>query len=231
MLTDVLRDAWQQYRRHPLALLPAIALQFSPALDDSPSWLQIAVGLPQFLLALLVNLFLIVWLAGAVDGSGTLARDALRTAARSMLRSLPVALVAFLYVGVALYLATAMVTGSGDQIADEQLPIVAIGSAPLVVAMIAFLAVAFQPVALDGAKAFPALAISHRVAWSWFGICLLISLPDGIHWALDAQPLPLAARLAMWTAVGLTLPFTLGMANALYLRTRVPAEPEPADRP
>jgi hypothetical protein len=230
MLTDVLRDAWQQYRRHPLALVPAVALQFAPSLDDSPWWVLLAVAIPQFALALLVSLFLIAWLAGAVDGSGTTAGQALRMAFRSFWRAVPVALLSVLYVTVALELAGAMLGEGTTDLSDDRLAMLAIGSAPLVVGLVAFLAVSVQPVVLDKARPLTAIAISHRVAWSWFGICLLLTLPDGLHWALDSQELSWPLRIGTWIVAGVLWPFTTGMANALYLRTRVAAEPEPADQ-
>src|SRR5215210_6798281 len=68
MFAAVLRDAWRQYRRRPLAAAITLAVGGLPVFlePDDP---VLAVPLAVFLLGagLLVELFLVSWLAGAID--------------------------------------------------------------------------------------------------------------------------------------------------------------------
>ena len=68
MFAAVLRDAWRQYRRRPLAAVITVVVGGLPVFLE-PEEAVLAVPLAVVLLAagLLVELFLVSWLAGAID--------------------------------------------------------------------------------------------------------------------------------------------------------------------
>jgi len=78
MFVAVVRDAWRQYRRRPLAAVVAVVVGGLPVFlePDDP---LVAVPLAVALLAagLLVELFLVAYLAGALDPAPSPASAAL----------------------------------------------------------------------------------------------------------------------------------------------------------
>ena len=72
MFTAVLRDAWRQYRRRPLAAVLTVVVGGLPVFLD-PDDPLLAVPLAIFLLGagLLLELFLVAWLAGALEEAPT----------------------------------------------------------------------------------------------------------------------------------------------------------------
>jgi hypothetical protein len=178
---------------------------------------------------LLVELFLVSWLAGALDPVPTPAATALATLRRTIGPGLRAGLLRAGYLLLALLVGLLLFGSRSEEPlpASEQTKL-AIGLWPLFAIAFAFLAVLTQRVVLGGERRVrQAAAASHRVASAHFPICLLIGL-------LQASGLVLASLVtAFWMLAGLSIllaladPYVIGMSNALYLRTR--ADQEPAD--
>jgi hypothetical protein len=228
MLTAVLRDAWRQYRRRPLAAVITVVVGGLPVFlePDDP---LVAVPLAVALLAagLLVELFLVAWLAGVLDPAPSSAATALATTRRAIGPGVRAGLLRAAYLLLALIVGLLLFGSreSGPLPESEQTKL-AVGLWPLFAIAFAFLAVLMQRVVLGGERRVrQAAAVSHRVASAHFPLCLLIGL-------LQACGLVLASlSLDFWMLAGLTLllaladPYLIGMCNALYLRTRADQEP------
>jgi hypothetical protein len=180
---------------------------------------------------LLVELFLVSWLASAIDPAPppTPAAAALATMRRTIGPGVRAGLLRAFYLLGALVVGL-LLFGSRD---SEPLPSseqtkLAIGLWPLFGFAFAFLAVLMQRVVLGGErKVRQAASVSHRVASAYFPLCLLIGL-------LQASGLVLASLVVeFWALAVLSIlhaladPYLIAMSNALYLRTR--AEQEPVD--
>ena len=230
MFVAVLRDAWRQYRRRPLAAVLAVVVGGLPVFLE-PDEPLVAVPLAVVLLAagLLVELFLVSWLASAIDPapSPTPAAAALATMRRTIGPGVRAGLLRAFYLLAALTVGL-LLFGSRD---SEPLPSseqtkLAIGLWPLFGFAFAFLAVLMQRVVLGGErKVRQAASVSHRVASAYFPLCLLIGL-------LQASGLVLASLVVeFWVLAVLSIllaladPYLIGMSNALYLRTRADQEP------
>jgi hypothetical protein len=228
MLAAVLRDAWRQYRRRPLAALLTVVVGGLPVFVE-PGDPLVAVPLAVALLAagLLVELFLVAWLAGALDPAPSSAAAALATTRRAIGPGVRAGLLRAVYLLLALMVGLLLFGSreSGPLPESEQTKL-AVGLWPLFAIAFAFLAVLMQGVVLGGARRVrQAAAVSHRVASAHFPLCLLIGL-------LQASGLVLASlSLEFWMLAGLSLllaladPYLIGMSNALYLRTRADQEP------
>jgi hypothetical protein len=228
MLAAVLRDAWRQYRRRPLAALITVVVGGLPVFlePDDP---LVAVPLAVALLAagLLVELFLVAWLAGALDPAPSSVAMALATTRRAIGPGVRAGLLRAAYLLLALMVGLLLFGSreSGPLPESEQTKL-AVGLWPLFAIAFAFLAVLMQRVVLGGERRVrQASAVSHRVASAHFPLCLLIGL-------LQACGLVLASvSLEFWMVAGLTIlialadPYLIGMCNALYLRTRADQEP------
>jgi hypothetical protein len=228
MLTAVLRDAWRQYRRRPLAAVITVVVGGLPVFlePDDP---LVAVPLAVALLAagLLVELFLVAWLAGVLDPAPSSAATALATTRRAIGPGVRAGLLRAAYLLLALTVGLLLFGSreSGPLPESEQTKL-AVGLWPLFAIAFAFLAVLMQRVVLGGERRVrQAAAVSHRVASAHFPLCLLIGL-------LQACGLVLASlSLEFWMLAGLTMllaladPYLIGMCNALYLRTRADQEP------
>ncbi|HEX8133095.1 MAG TPA: hypothetical protein VF880_06670, partial [Actinomycetes bacterium] len=85
MFVAVLRDAWRQYRRRPLAAVVTVAVGGLPVFVDPHSPL-LAIPYTVLLLVagLLVELFLVAWRAGALTPVPTAAADALAATRRAI---------------------------------------------------------------------------------------------------------------------------------------------------
>ena len=228
MFAAVLGDAWRQYRRRPLAAVLTVVVGGLPVFLD-PDDPLLAVPLAIFLLGagLLVELFLVAWLAGALDPAPTSAPAALAVMRRTIAPGVRAGLLRAAYLLLALMVGL-LLFGSRD---SEPLPSseqakLAVGLWPLFGVAFAFLAVLMQRVVLGGERRVrQAAGVSHRVASAYFPICLVIGL-------LQASGLVLASLVAeFWMLAGLTMllaladPYLIGMCNALYLRTRADQEP------
>jgi hypothetical protein len=229
MFAAVLRDAWRQYRRRPLAAVLTVVVGGLPVFLD-PDDPLLAVPLAIFLLGagLLVELFLVAWLAGALDPAPTSAPAALAVMRRTIAPGVRAGLLRAAYLLLAL-LVGLLLFGSRDS--AEPLPQseqakLAIGLWPLFGVAFAFLAVLMQRVVLGGERRVrQAAGVAHRVASAHFPICLLIGL-------LQACGLVVASLVAeFWVLAVLSIvlaladPYLIGMCNALYLRTRADQEP------
>jgi hypothetical protein len=230
MFVAVLRDAWRQYRRRPLAAVLAVVVGGLPVFLE-PDEPLVAVPLAVVLLAagLLVELFLVSWLASAIDPapSPTPAAAALATMRRTIGPGVRAGLLRAFYLLAALTVGLLLFGSreSGPLPESEQTKL-AIGLWPLFGFAFAFLAVLMQRVVLGGErKVRQAASVSHRVASAHFPLCLLIGL-------LQASGLVLASLVVeFWVLAVLSIllaladPYLIGMSNALYLRTRADQEP------
>jgi hypothetical protein len=228
MFAAVVRDAWRQYRRRPLAAVLTVVVGGLPVFLD-PDDPVLAIPLAIFLLGagLLVELFLVAWLAGALEEAPTSAPAALAVMRRTIAPGLRAGLLRAAYLLLALMVGL-LLFGSRD---SEPLPTseqakLAIGLWPLFGVAFAFLAVLMQRVVLGGERRVrQAAGVSHRVASAYFPICLVIGL-------LQACGLVVASLVAeFWMLAVLSIvlaladPYLIGMCNALYLRTRADQEP------
>jgi hypothetical protein len=232
MFAAVLRDAWRQYRRRPLAAVITVVVGGLPVFLE-PEDPVLAVPLAVILLAagLLVELFLVSWLAGAIDPapSPTPAAAALATMRRTIGPGVRAGLLRAFYLLGALMVGL-LLFGSreGGPLPESEQTKLAVGLWPLFGVAFAFLAVLMQRVVLGGERRVrQAAGVSHRVASAHFPLCLLIGL-------LQASGLVLASLVVeFWVLAVLSIllaladPYLIGMCNALYLRTR--AEQEPVD--
>jgi len=230
MFVAVLRDAWRQYRRRPLAAVLAVVVGGLPVFLE-PDEPLVAVPLAVVLLAagLLVELFLVSWLASAIDPapSPTPSAAALATMRRTIGPGVRAGLLRAFYLLAALTVGLLLFGSreSGPLPESEQTKL-AIGLWPLFGFAFAFLAVLMQRVVLGGErKVRQAASVSHRVASAHFPLCLLIGL-------LQASGLVLASLVVeFWVLAVLSIllaladPYLIGMCNALYLRTRADQEP------
>jgi len=228
MLVAVLRDAWRQYRRRPLAALITVVVGGLPVFLE-PGDPLVAVPLAVALLAagLLVELFLVAWLAGVLDPAPSSAATALATTRRAIGPGVRAGLLRAAYLLLALMVGL-LLFGSRETgpVPESEQTKLAVGLWPLFAIAFAFLAVLMQRVVLGGERRVrQAAAVSHRVASAHFPLCLLIGL-------LQACGLVLASlSLEFWMLAGLTMllaladPYLIGMCNALYLRTRADQEP------
>jgi hypothetical protein len=232
MLAAVLRDAWRQYRRRPLAAVITVVVGGLPVFLE-PEDPVLAVPLAVVLLAagLLVELFLVSWLAGAIDPAPppAPAAAALATMRRTIGPGVRAGLLRAFYLLGALMVGL-LLFGSreGGPLPESEQTKLAVGLWPLFGVAFAFLAVLMQRVVLGGERRVrQAAGVSHRVASAHFPLCLLIGL-------LQASGLVLASLVVeFWVLAVLSIllaladPYLIGMCNALYLRTR--AEQEPVD--
>jgi hypothetical protein len=234
MFAAVLRDAWRQYRRRPLAAVITVVVGGLPVFLE-PEDPVLAVPLAVVLLAagLLVELFLISWLAGAIDPAPSPTATPAAAALANMRRTIGPGVRAGLL--RAFYLLGALMVGlllfgsrEGGPLPESEQTKLAVGLWPLFGVAFAFLAVLMQRVVLGGERRVrQAAGVSHRVASAHFPLCLLIGL-------LQASGLVLASLVVeFWVLAVLSIllaladPYLIGMCNALYLRTR--AEQEPVD--
>jgi hypothetical protein len=227
VLIDVVREAFQQCRRRPLAVVLALAsagleVLLNYALLATPAGVR-ALGLVAATAALfLISLFLIPYLADGLLDQPPKARSAWTSAVAAVVPALRVTLVMIAYVMLALLIA-GMFAGVGGSDADpaEQIPRLLLGSAPLVAFAIAFLAVALQRVVIGGERrALLAAAFAHKVAAAHFPVCLVIGLLYSAQLVVAGRDLSFTAVLAAAAITGLLRAWVPAMANSLYLRTR-----------
>jgi hypothetical protein len=222
----VLRDAWRQYRRRPLAAVVTVAVGGLPVFVDPHSPL-LAIPYTVLLLVagLLVELFLVAWLAGALTPIPTAAADALAATRRAIGPGVRAWLLRVGYLLLAL-LVGLLLFGPRDSEAlprPEQTKL-AIGLWPLFGFALAFLAVLMQPVVLDRQRVRQAAALSHRVAAANFPLCLLIGLAQASGLVLASFNLQFTVMAVVAIVLALADPFLVGMSNALYLRARATVE-------
>jgi hypothetical protein len=230
MFAAVLRDAWRQYRRRPLAAVIAVAVGGLPVFlqPDDP---VVAVPLAVLLLGagLLVELFLVAWLAGALDPAPPPAAAALARMRGAIGPGVRAGLLRALYLLLALMVGL-LLFGSreGGPLSESEQTKLAVGLWPLFGVAFAFLAVLMQRVVLGGERRVrQAAGASHRVASAHFPICLLIGLLQASGLVMAGLVVEFWLLAALSILLALADPYLIGMSNALYLRTR--AEQEPVD--
>jgi hypothetical protein len=230
MFAAVLRDAWRQYRRRPLAAVITVVVGGLPVFlePDDP---VVAVPLAVLLLGagLLVELFLVAWLAGALDPAPPPAAAALATMRGAIGPGVRAGLLRALYLVLALMVGL-LLFGSreGGPLPESEQTKLAVGLWPLFGVAFAFLAVLMQRVVLGGErKVRQAASASHRVASAHFPICLLIGLLQASGLVMASLVVEFWLLAALSILLALADPYLIGMSNALYLRTR--AEQEPVD--
>jgi hypothetical protein len=170
---------------------------------------------------LLVELFMVAWLAGALAPVPTAAADALAATRRAIGPGVRAWLLRVGYLLLAL-LVGLLLFGPRDSEAlprPEQTKL-AIGLWPLFGFALAFLAVLMQPVVLDRQRVRQAAALSHRVAAANFPLCLLIGLAQASGLVLASFNLRFTVMAVLAIVLALADPFLVGMSNALYLRAR-----------
>ena len=229
MFAAVLRDAWRQYRRRPLAAVLAVVVGGLPVfLDPDDPLLAVPLAIVLLGAGLLLELFLVTWLAGALEAAPASAQAALATMRRTIAPGVRAGLLRAAYLLLALMVGLLLFGSrdSGEPLPDSEQAKLAIGLWPLFGIAFAFLAVLMQRVVLGGERRVrQAAGVAHRVASAHFPICLLIGL-------LQASGLVLASLVAeFWVLAVLSIllalvdPYLIGMCNALYLRTRADQEP------
>ena len=230
MLLAVVHDAWRQYRRRPLAAVLAVVVGGLPVFlePDDP---LLAVPLAVVLLGagLLVELFLVAWLAGALQDPPPPAAAALATVRGTIGPGVRAGLLRALYLLAALMVGL-LLFGSreGGQLPESEQTKLAVGLWPLFGVALAFLAVLMQRVVLGGERRVrQAAGASHRVASAHFPICLLIGLLQASGLVIASLVVEFWLLAALSILLALADPYLIGMCNALYLRTR--ADQEPAD--
>jgi len=235
------RDAWRQYRHRPLAIaltaaVPALTILVAAA----PLALQALVQVAALVLGFLLELFLVAYLAGALGVRAQPAPDpgdqpppaadpgrpqpgvaeAWAATRRSILPGLRAELLRLSYV-LAAILGSLLLLGGVQEDSVAQRTRLLTGSSPLIGFMLAFLVVLRQPIVLHGERrVLAAAALSHRVASSWFPLCLGIGLIDAAAVAVGNLPLRTGMVVLLGAAGALAQPYLVGISNALYLRTR-----------
>jgi hypothetical protein len=230
MFAAVLRDAWRQYRRRPLAAVITVVVGGLPVFLE-PEDPVLAVPLAVVLLAagLLVELFLISWLAGAIDPapSPTPAAAALATMRRTIGPGVRAGLLRAFYLLGALMVGL-LLFGSreGGPLPESEQTKLAVGLWPLFGVAFAFLAVLMQRVVLGGERRVrQAAGVSHRVASAHFPLCLLIGLLQASGLVVASLVIEFWVLAVLSILLALADPYLIGMCNALYLRTRSDQEP------
>ena len=230
MFAAVLRDAWRQYRRRPLAAVITVVVGGLPVFLN-PGDPVLAVPLAVVLLAagLLVELFLVAWLAGALDPAPPPAAAALATMRGTIGPGVRAGLLRALYLVLALMVGLLLFgPREGGPLPPSDQTKLAVGLWPLFGVAFAFLAVLMQRVVLGGDRRVrQAASVSHRVASAHFPICLLIGLLQASGLVMASLVVEFWLLAALSILLALADPYLIGMSNALYLRTR--AEQEPAD--
>ena len=232
MFAAILRDAWRQYRRRPLAAVITVVVGGLPVFLE-PEDPLLAVPLAVVLLAagLLVELFLISWLAGAIDPapSPTPAAAALATMRRTIGPGVRAGLLrAFDLLGALMVGLLLFGSREGGPLPESEQTKLAVGLWPLFGVAFAFLAVLMQRVVLGGERRVrQAAGVSHRVASAHFPLCLLIGLLQASGLVVASLVIEFWVLAVLSILLALADPYLIGMCNALYLRTR--AEQEPVD--
>jgi len=228
MFVAVVRDAWRQYRRRPLAAVITVVVGGLPVFlePDDP---LLAVPLALLLLAagLLVELFLVAYLAGALDPAPPPAAAALATLRRTIGPGVRAGLLRAGYLLLALIVGL-LLFGSREEgpLPRSEQTKLAIGLWPLFAIAFAFLAVLNQRVVLGGERRVrQAAAVSHRVASAHFPICLVIGLLQASGLVLASLVVEFRLMAGLSILLALADPYLIGMSNALYLRTRADQEP------
>lgn len=228
MFAAIVRDAWRQYRRRPLAALVTVVVGGLPVfLQPNDSLVAVPLAIVLLAAGLLLELFLVAWLAGALDPVPTTAAAAFATMRRCIGPGVRAGLLRAGYLLLALMVGL-LLFGSRDSepLPEAEQTKLAVGLWPLFGFAFAFLAVLTQRVVLGGErKVRQAAAVSHRVAAAHFPICLLIGLLQASGLVLTSLVLNFTLMAILSILLALVDPYLIGASNALYLRTRSDQEP------
>jgi hypothetical protein len=229
----ILQDAWRQYRRRPLAVVLAMALGLAQVpLTLAAESVQLLVTIPILILNLLLELFLIAYLAGALGSEPPSPSAALAAATRSFAPGIRAYLLKGVY-AVPAFLIGILLLSPGDTgtlTSSEQAKFF-IGLAPLFAFAWAFLVVLPQRVVLDNERrVIKGASVAYRVAAAHFPICLAIALVDAVSLVAAGLPTGVAGLAAVMAVLSLLEPFRIAMGNALFLRTRELHTVEPKAR-
>ena len=233
MFANVVRDAWRQYVRRPLAVPLVLAAPAATVLFGPVPAARTAVELVAVVAAFLLDLFLVAYLASALDPPpagdlpGAVVAGGTRPAAaawaatlRSILPGVRAALLEVAYVYVAIFVGMLLFNQDLEGSQADRTRLLT-GTAPLIGFMLAFLAVLRQPIVLEGQRrVLHAAALSHRVATRWFPICLVIGLMAAAQLVVNDRSLSVVQEVAVALVTALVQPFLVGVANALYLHVR-----------
>ena len=234
MFASVLRDAWRQYRRRPLAAVLAVAVGGLPVFLPTADLPLLAASQALVLLGLglLLELFLIAWLAGALGDRPEPAAAALAATRRSFWPGVRAGLLRAAYLLLAVLVGLLLFGApESDTLSGVQQTKLSIGLWPLLGFALAFLAVITQRIVLGGERrARQAAALSHRVAAANFPLCLLLGLLQAAGLLLAGLPLPFAVTASLAIVLALLDPFLIGMGNALYLRADTAQPLRPGER-
>jgi hypothetical protein len=219
----ILQEAWRQYRRRPIAVVLSLALGLAQVpLPLAGLAVQRVVIFPILVLNLLLELFLIAYLAGAIGRDPEPASVALSAATRSFAPGIRAYLLKVVY-AVPAFLIGVLLLSPGDTatLSSSQQAKFFIGLAPLFAFAWAFLAVLPQRVVLDNErKVLKGASVAHRVAAAHFPICLAISLVEAASLVASGLPTGIGGLAAVMAVLSLLEPFRIAMGNSLFLRTR-----------
>ena len=233
MFVAILKDAWRQYRRRPIAIALAVAFALIQVpIAQSGDVVQLTLVVPLLVANLLLELFLIAYLAGALAPTPPPAAAAVEAARRSFAPGVRAYLLKVAYAIPAFFLGILLLgpRDTGPLSAGDQAKFY-IGLAPLFAFAWAFLAVMNQRVVLDRERrVMRAAASSHRVAAANFPLCLLIALGEALSLVVAGLPSGLAGLASVMLVLALVEPFRIGMSNALFERTRALQVLEPESR-
>jgi hypothetical protein len=228
MFVAVVRDAWRQYRRRPLAAVITVVVGGLPVfLEPDDPLLAVPLALVLLAAGLLVELFLVAFLAGALDPAPPPAAAALATLRRTIGPGVRAGLLRAGYLLLALMVGL-LLFGSREEgpLPQSEQTKLAVGLWPLFAIAFAFLAVLNQRVVLGGERRVrQAATVSHRVASAHFPICLLIGLLQASGLVLASLVVEFRLLAGLSILLALADPYLIGMSNALYLRTRTDQEP------
>ncbi|HZD73639.1 MAG TPA: hypothetical protein VE776_07105 [Actinomycetota bacterium] len=229
----ILQDAWRQYRRRPLAVVLSVGLgAVQVPLTLAGETVQLLLAVPLLVINLLLELFLIAYLAGALRSGSAAVAEPLAAARRCFLPGVRAFLLKGVY-AVPAFLIGILLLGPGDSgpMTTSQQAKFFVGLAPLFAFAWAFLAVLPQRVVLDNERrVLRGASIAHRVAAAHFPICLVIALVDAVSLMTAGLPSGLVGLVTIMLVLSLLEPFRIAMANALFLRTRALHAVEPKAR-
>jgi uncharacterized oligopeptide transporter (OPT) family protein len=228
MFVAVVRDAWRQYRRRPTAAVIAVVVGGLPVfLEPDDPLLAVPLAVALLAAGLLVELFLVAYLAGGLDPAPPPAAAALATLRRTIGPGVRAGLLRAGYLLLALMVGL-LLFGSREEgpLPRSEQTKLAVGLWPLFAIAFAFLAVLDQRVVLGRErKVRQAAAVSHRVASAHFPICLLIGLLQASGLVLASLVVEFRLLAGLSILLALADPYLIGMSNALYLSTGGDQEP------
>lgn len=237
-MAAVVRDAWRQCRRRPLAIAAIVGLVYLAPGSAGPSqptrevhgWAAAALLLLVIAASILTAvglLFLVAYMGGALRAERAGVRDALAATRRMLLPGLGgvvltwAAVVPTSMVAAAVGLAV-LPPGTVEEASlpgrEYLLRLLVMG--PLLAMVVALLALLVPRIVLDGERDLGrAVGLSLRVARRALPVCLLIGVLQAAPMVARIQaPLPLTSPV--WAVLALVTLFGMAMANALLWHTR-----------